>query len=513
MELGYNCDFDRDTDKDMISLWLNEGILCDRGYKMNKRKLRTGNKRAYAYRLISIFLGLVILYSFGFGTIAQDDPPAEDAAAEAMAADAISAADVQNNLDHVWILLAGFLVFFMQAGFAMLEGGMIRETGVVNSLAENFMDACVTGIVFFIVGFGIAFGGAEGSGFFPQVELFLGGATGAGEGDGALFVNFFFQFAFAGAAATIATGGMAERTNFVGKLIYSAILGAIIYPVVVFWTWGGGWLAQQGFVDFAGSTIVHMTGGVVALMGAYMLGPRAGREWGRPPEASNLGLAALGTFILWFGWYGFNVGSTLGAGDVNQLGLVAVNTTLAATAGALGAMFLKHWLTGGWNMSFILNGSLAGLVGITAGCAFVTPIGAVVIGALSGAVLVYAMRFVESIKIDDAVGAFSVHGVCGAFGTIMIGILGSQALLERGGADLTASLLDGGGLELLGAQVVGVVGVAIWVGVTSYIMFRALNGMGVLHVDPEADRIGIDAYEHHASVWPNVLPLHESDEE
>ena len=474
---------------------------------MNKGKLGIGSRRKLFYRFISIFFGLVILYSFGFGTIAQDEPPAEDAAAvEEMAEPAITAADVQHNLDHVWILLAGFLVFFMQAGFAMLEGGMIRETGVVNSLAENFMDACVTAIVFFIVGYGIAFGSAEGSGFIPQFDLFLGGATGAGEGDGALFVNFFFQFAFAGAAATIATGGMAERTNFVGKLLYSAVLGALIYPVVVFWTWGGGWLTQAGFVDFAGSTIVHMTGGIVALTGAYMLGPRAGREWGRPPEASNLGIAALGTFILWFGWYGFNVGSTLGAGDVNQLGLVAVNTTLAATAGALGAMFLKHWLTGGWNMSFILNGSLAGLVGITAGCAFVTPIGAVIIGLLSGVVLVYSMRFVESIKIDDAVGAFSVHGACGAFGTLMIGIIGSQALLGA------PSLLDGGGIDLLVAQATGVVGVAVWVGVSSFIMFYVLNAINVLHVDPEADRIGIDAYEHHASVWPNVLPLREDED-
>ncbi len=480
---------------------------------MNKRKLGTSSKRKIFYRLISLLFGLVILYSFGFGTIAQDEPPADDAAAEEVAveltvADVQASVDaVQYNLNHVWILLAGFLVFFMQAGFAMLEGGMIRETGVVNSLAENFMDACVTGIVFFIVGFGIAFGSAENSGFIPGFDLFLGGATGAGPGDGELLVNFFFQFAFAGAAATIATGGMAERTNFVGKLIYSAILGAIIYPIVVFWTWGGGWLAQQGFVDFAGSTIVHMTGGIVALTGAYFLGPRAGREWGRPPEASNLGIAALGTFILWFGWYGFNVGSTLAADNVNQLGLVAVNTTLAAAAGALGAMFLKHWLTGGWNMSFILNGSLAGLVGITAGCAFVTPIGAVVIGLLSGAVLVYSMRFVESIKIDDAVGAFSVHGACGAFGTLMIGIVGSQALLGE------ASLLDGGSIDLLGAQVVGVAGVAIWVAITSGIMFYALNQINVLHVDPEADRIGIDAYEHHASVWPNVLPLREGDDD
>ena len=469
------------------------------------------NKRKMLYRLLSIFIGMAVLYSFGFDAIAQDDPPAEDAAAEeVMMEEGISAADVQYNLDQIWILLAGFLVFFMQAGFAMLEGGMIRETGVVNSLAENFMDACVTGIVFFIVGYGIAYGvyDAEagiGSSILGEVELFLGGAYGANPGDGEKLVGFFFQFAFAGAAATIATGAMAERTNFVGKLIYSAILGAVIYPVVVFWTWGGGWIAEQGFIDFAGSTIVHMTGGVVALVGAYMVGPRAGRIFGRPPEASNLAVAALGTFILWFGWYGFNVGSTLGAGDPNQLGLVAVNTTLAAAAGALGAMFYTYYLTQNWNMSFILNGSLAGLVGITAGCASVTPIGALVIGALSGIVVVISISLIESMKIDDAVGAFSVHGACGAFGTLMIGIVGSAAL----GAP---SLLDGGTLDTLGSQIVGVAGVAIWTGVASFLMFGALKAANILHVDPEADRIGIDAYEHHASVWPNVLPLREEDE-
>ena len=468
------------------------------------------NKRKIFYRLFSILFGLVILYSFGFGATAQDDPPAETAAEEVMeitAADAMEKAeDVQYNLNTVWVLLAGFLVFFMQAGFAMLEGGMIRETGVVNSLAENFMDACVTGIVFFIVGYGIAYGAYDadagvGSSIFGQVELALGGKIAGKDANGVqIMASFFFQFAFAGAAATIATGAMAERTNFVGKLIYSAILGAIIYPVVVFWTWGGGWIAERGFIDFAGSTIVHMTGGIVALVGAYMVGPRAGRIFGRPPAASNLAIASLGTFILWVGWYGFNVGSTLGASDPNQLGLVAVNTTLAAAAGALGAMFFKHYRTQGWNVSFILNGSLAGLVAITAGCAAVTPIAAIVIGLLAGVLVVLAVTAVERMKIDDAVGAFSVHGACGAFGTLMIGIVGSSAL----GAP---SLLDGGSFDTLVAQVIGVVAVAIWVGVTSFIMFAALNAVNILHVDPEADRIGIDAYEHHASVWPNVLPL------
>lgn len=470
------------------------------------------NKRKLLYRFLSILIGLAVLYSFGFDAIAQDDPPAEEAAAEGMAEMTIddamaAAAAVQTNLDITWILLAGFLVFFMQAGFAMLEGGMIRETGVVNSLAENFMDACVTGIVFFVVGYGIAYGsfdaGMEGGGLTPaNIPLMLGGADGTSDGDGALLAGFFFQFAFAGAAATIATGAMAERTNFVGKLIYSAILGAIIYPMVVFWTWGSGWIAAQGFIDFAGSTIVHMTGGIVALVGAYMVGPRAGRVFGRPPAASNLGIAALGTFILWVGWYGFNVGSTLAADDPNTMGLVAVNTTLAAAAGALGAMFHTYFITKHWNVSFILNGSLAGLVGITAGCASVTPINAILIGALSGVVLVISIGLVENMKIDDAVGAFSVHGACGAFGTLMIGIVGSSAL----GAP---SLFDGGTLDTLGAQIVGVAVVTIWTTVASFVMFGALKAVDLLHVDPEADRIGIDAYEHHASVWPNILPLRE----
>jgi len=474
------------------------------------------SKRKILYRLVSILLGLVILYSFGFGAAAQDDPPADaDATAEESmmltADDAYAKAEeVQTHLDYTWILLAGFLVFFMQAGFAMLEGGFIRQTGVVNSLAENFMDACITGIVFFIVGYGIAFGAYDqaagiGSPILGEVQLALGGIDGTGAGDGDVFINFFFQFAFAGAAATIATGAMAERTNFVGKLIYSAILGAVIYPMVVFWTWGGGWVSEQGFIDFAGSTIVHMTGGVVAIVGAYMVGPRANRTFGSPPRPSNMALAALGTFILWFGWYGFNVGSTLGASDPNQLGLVVVNTTLAAASGVLGAMFFMYTRTQKWDVAFILNGSLAGLVAITAGCAAVTPIAAIAIGLLAGILVVISVSVVEKMRIDDAVGAFSVHGVCGAFGTLMIGIVGSAAL----GAP---SLLDGGTLATFGSQLVGVVGVAVWAAVTSFLMFGALNAANILHVDPEAERVGIDAYEHGATLWPNVLPLGEPDE-
>ncbi|MEO1287758.1 MAG: ammonium transporter, partial [Chloroflexota bacterium] len=338
-------------------------------------------KRTFLYRVISVSVALVFLFVMATGSFAQDDEaPVEETAVEEVVEEVAvleGAELVQYNLDMTWMILAGFLVFFMQAGFAMLEGGFIRHTGVVNSMAENFMDACITAIVFFLVGYSIAYagGGVGGNGIIPTVGFGIGTPlfdfNPADAGGLDPFADWFFQFAFAGAAATIATGAMAERTDFRGKMIYSAILGAIIYPVVIFWSpWNGGFLAAQfGFVDFAGSTIVHQTGGVLALMGAAIVGPRVGREFGNPPAPSNLMLASLGTFILWFGWYGFNVGSTLAANDVHLMGLVAVNTTLAAAAGALTAMFFEYIRKGHWSMGYILNGSLAGLVGITAGAA------------------------------------------------------------------------------------------------------------------------------------------------
>jgi ammonium transporter, Amt family len=426
-------------------------------------------------------------------------------AAPAFAQDeaALTAEAVQTNLDQTWILLAGFLVFFMQAGFAMVEGGFISAKGVVNSMAENFIDATISGVVFFLVGYGIAYASTEASGFFGTPVFALGGIDGTGEGDGIAFVSFFYQFAFAGAAGTIATGAMAERTDFRGKLIYSAIVALIIYPLVVFWTWGGGWLLQAGFLDFAGSTIVHQVGGFIALIGAYFVGPRVGRVFGSPPPASNLMLAALGTFILWLGWYGFNVGSTLAASNINSMGLVAVNTTLAACAGALVAMFVVYFTKGGkWDLGIMLNGSLAGLVGITAGCAFVSPVSSLLIGAIAGVLLVIAINAVEAAKIDDAVGAFAVHGVCGMFGTLAIGLWGIPEL--TGGA---AGLFLGGGFSQLITQGVGVLVVAAWVTVTSGIMFFVLKQLGILRIPAKADAMGIDVYEHGAVVMPDVIEM------
>jgi ammonium transporter, Amt family len=466
-------------------------------------------KRKMWLRLLAIALGVVFLAVMSAGSFAQDDAAAEDAAAEAMVVEeALTAETVQTNLNQIWLLVAGFMVFFMQAGFAMLEGGFIRAQGVVNSMAENFMDAAVTGIVFFLVGYGIAYAGYDaeagiGSAIFTMPEIALGGINGTMAGDGFTFIDFFFQFAFAGAAATIATGAMAERTDFRGKLIYSAILGVFIYPVVVFWTWGGGWLAERGFLDFAGSTIVHQTGGIVALVGAIIVGPRVGRIFGKAPAPSNLMLATLGTFVLWFGWYGFNVGSTLEATDPNALGLVAVNTTLAASAGSLGALLFVFFTQGGkWDLGFILNGSLAGLVGITAGCAFVSPVAALIIGLTAGVVVVLTVSIVESARIDDAVGAFAVHGACGMLGSLAIGFWGLPELTGTAGG-----LLVGGGLDLLITQAIGVIAVAIWVTVASVVMFGVLRAAGLLRMPAAGNEIGIDAYEHGASVMPDLIPL------
>ena len=444
-------------------------------------------------RLIAMAVGSLVLVLFGVQvTFAQDVDTAT------------AIANVQIAVDASWILVASFLVFFMQTGFAFLESGMIRQTAVVNSLMENFMDACLGGLAFWAVGYGIAFGASSG-GLFGASNFFLSDALafqdgGAAYGEGvSMFVLFFFQFAFAATAGTIATGAMAERTNFVGKIIYTIIVAAIVYPVVVHWVWGGGWLFERGFLDFAGSTVVHLVGGVIGLVGAMMLGPRIGRVWGKPPRPHNLGFATLGALILWFGWYGFNPGSALGMGNNGLVGLVAVNTTLAACAGATAAVFFAYMRTGKWDLPAALNGSLGGLVGITAGCAFVAPWAGVVIGVVGGVLVLLTLDVMERLKIDDAVGAFAVHGVCGAMGTLAIGLVGQPELGANG-------LLLGGGADQLITQVIGIGATCIWVSIASVVMFAGIKALGQLRIPAKAEAVGIDIYEHGASVWPDVLP-------
>ncbi|HEX2906380.1 MAG TPA: hypothetical protein VHO69_05925, partial [Phototrophicaceae bacterium] len=333
---------------------------------------------------------------------------------------------------------------------------------------------------------------------------------------------FFFQFAFAATASTITTGAMAERTDYVGDLIYSAIMGGISYPVIVHWIWGGGWLFQQGFHDFAGSTVVHTVGGVTAIVGAYMLGPRVIRfakdgSWLPLPKAHNLGLATIGTMILWFGWYGFNPGSTLGTGNTGLIGLVTLNTTLGAAGGTIATMLFQYFRSKKWDLVYTLNGSLAGLVAITAGCAFVAPWAAVVIGLVAGIVVVLAADFIESIRIDDPVGAFAVHGACGIWGTLAIGLFAQPGLtFAPAGVDVAtrAGLLLGGGIDLLVVQAIGSLATIAFTGAFAFVMFGVLKALGRLHVSKVVDdvTIFIDDFEHGAAVMPDIrLPVEVSE--
>jgi ammonium transporter, Amt family len=429
------------------------------------------------------------------------------------AADEITSLKI--GIDTSWVLLTGFLVFFMQLGFAILETGMVRHTAAVNALLENFLEAGVGALCWWLIGFGLAFGLDNGSGLFGTT-LFAPGIDLADTiyyGNISVLTMFFFQFAFAATASTITTGAMAERTDFVGNLIYTVIVTIFIYPVIVHWVWGGGWLFQQGFFDFAGSNVVHTVGGVIAFAGAWMLGPRKGKVWGKAIPPHNLGLALTGTLILWVGWYGFNPGSTLGAvGVAGTIGIVVLNTTLGGGAGSLSAMFFQYFRTGKWDLPATLNGSLAGLVAITGGCAFVSPWAAVIIGAVGGIVLILWGDLLEKIKVDDAVGASSVHLACGVWGILAIGLFAEPSLTPFAAnvkAGFGGLLVSGGSAEILVTQIIGSVATIAWVGITSFIMFAALKAVKHLRVNPAAEVDGnfIDNYEHGQTVWPDLLPL------
>ncbi len=472
-------------------------------------RLEQQKSRSHWPRLLALAIGSMVFAVFSPMVVQAADPPTLDSLAK-------TTTNLQVSIDTTWVLLTGFLVFFMQTGFAMLEAGLIRQRGVVNALLENFIDAGVTILAWWAIGFGIAFGTSAG-GFIGTDTFFLGNlpsasgsyAMGAPGSTAAIntYTLFFFQFAFAATASTITTGSMAERTDFLGDLIYSAIMGAISYPLIVHWAWNsGGWLAKLSYHDFAGSSVVHMVGGWTALIGAYLLGPRPGRPaWGTLPAPHNLGLATLGTMILWFGWYGFNPGSTLSTGNAGLMGLVTVNTTLAAGAGALSALIYQYFRSGKWDLAYCLNGSLAGLVAITAPCAFVAPWASVLIGLTGGILVVIGVDIIEAAHIDDPVGAFAVHGINGMMGTLAVGFLGQSELT----LNKKAGLFLGGGFDLLGVQALGVIAIATFTVAFSFAMFGALKAMGRIRVHSRADEIGIDAYEHGASVWPDVYPLDE----
>ncbi|MDD4909437.1 MAG: ammonium transporter [Candidatus Omnitrophica bacterium] len=395
------------------------------------------------------------------------------------------------GLDTLWVLITAFLVFFMQAGFGMVEAGFIRAKNTCNILTKNFLDFCMASLGFFIFGYAIMFG--AGNGFMGLSGWFLSGAQ-----SGApipLYAFWLFQAAFCGAAATIVAGGMAERMKFPAYLIYSFLISAFIYPIVGHWIWGGGWLSKLGFSDFAGSTVVHAVGGFAALIGTLMLGPRIGKY--NPDGTANaiaghsIPLASLGVFILWFGWFGFNPGSTLSVGDGSLIARVAINTNLAAATGGICAMFTVWRMFGKPDLSMAMNGALAGLVAITAPCAFVEPWAAIAIGAVAGVIVVLGVVLLDKARIDDPVGAVPVHALNGIWGTLSIGIFGQKALgLANNG------LLYGGGLRQLGIQALGAASAVAFVLLTMGCVFKLIDMFVGLRVTREEELKGLDIGEH-----------------
>ena len=393
------------------------------------------------------------------------------------------------SVDTIWVLIGAFLVFSMQPGFAMVETGFTRAKNAANIVMKNVMDMSLGSIVFWILGFGLMFGEDIG-GFIGAPDFFVKGDYGAAYPSSSFFI---FQTMFCATAATIVSGAMAERTNFLVYCIYSVLISALVYPISGHWIWGGGWLAEMGFHDFAGSTAVHMVGGVAALIGAKMIGPRIGKynEDGsvNAIPGHSIPLGALGVFLLWFGWFGFNGASTVCAtGDeaLISMGDIFITTNMAAAAGSTATMIYTWVRYGKPDVSMTLNGVLAGLVAITAGCDVVSPAGALIIGLLAGVLVVVAVEFFDQkLKIDDPVGAISVHGVCGAFGTIVTGLFATKD-----------GLFYGAGSSFLMTQIIGVVTVAIYVAVAMTIIFRVLDKLIGLRVSEAEEIKGLDMEEH-----------------
>lgn len=415
---------------------------------------------------------------------AGDDTPTALSNREAIAL-------VQEHANFVWTLVAACLVFFMQAGFALVEAGFTRAKNVINIMMKNLMDFSMGSLAYWAVGFGLMFGVSK-TGFIGTSGFFL--SDYAPGGDPWILAFWMFQVVFAATAATIVSGAMAERTKFSAYLIFSVVISALIYPIFGSWAWGGllngsGWLEKLGFIDFAGSTVVHSVGGWAALAGAIVLGPRLGKytKGGKvkPILGHNIGLAALGVFILWLGWFGFNPGSTTTADK--SIAMIFVNTNLSAAAGSVAAMVVS-WITFGKpEVGMSLNGALAGLVGITAGCANVSPSSAIVIGLLAGVLVVYSVLFFDKCRIDDPVGAISVHGVCGAWGT------------------LAAGLFDTGGLSVsvITVQLIGIAACFAWTFPTAFGLFKLLEKTMGLRVSPEEEMEGLDLCEHGGTAYPN----------
>jgi Amt family ammonium transporter len=434
--------------------------------------------------------------------------------------------DIVNPINTVWTLVAAFLVFGMQVGFTMLEAGFCRSRETVNVLMECIVDTCLCGILFYAFGFSFMF--SHGNGLIGYNWFFLNGVPATYESSGVAFLAFWlFQFAFADTCSTITSGAMIGRTGFVGDLVYSVAVSGFIYPIIGHWAWGpDGFLALMGsagnylpwvgtsFHDFAGSTVVHTIGGFIALAGAIVLGPRLGRRFKRDGGGAmlphDLTIAASGGLLLWFGWYGFNPGSTLSAMDFEGIGRVAANTTLAACAAGLTAMTYAYMLSKKWDVGFTVNGFLAGLVAITCPCYWVSPTGAIALGGVAGVVVVLGVELLEWLRIDDPIGAVPVHGFCGIWGTLSLGLFacgkyGATGPLAADNSAPLKGLFYGGGFQVLIAQAIGSATVTIATFASAFVVMYAVNAMGILRVSAEGEAMGLDLHEHGISAYPEYV--------
>ena len=476
------------------------------------RALRTG---------IGLAAGLGVLALLAHAGLAQEGGGAEAAAkTDPMAEMGTNIGNLTVAADTVWVMVAAFLVFFMQAGFAYVEGGLTRAKNQNNILMKNLLDFSFGTISFFVVGFAFMFG--DGNPFIGLNGFFMAGADNS-PATGDLYqgvyssinwatvpldAKFLFQLVFAATAATIVSGAMAERTKFSSYLMYSVIITAFIYPISGHWIWGGGWLASMGFWDFAGSTVVHSVGAWVALVGTAMLGPRIGKYAAdgtpRAIPGHSIPMAGLGVFILWLGWFGFNPGSTMSAvGSFELLAHIAVTTNAAAVTGAVFAMLTVWAITKKPDTSMSFNGVLAGLVAITAPCAWVSTVGALAIGAIAGVLVVVASFAIEKTKTDDPVGAIAVHGICGAFGTLAVGLFATPQYGADGSAGPLPGLFYGGGITQFLIQAIGVGAVFLWCIVTGFILFSLVKAINGLRVSAEEEVEGLDVHEHGGTAYPN----------
>ena len=464
--------------------------------------------------VLSVLAIMGLVTYVGFSHVFADDAPV------------VKAADVVNPVNTAWTLVAAFLVFGMQVGFTMLEAGFCRSRETVNVLVECVVDTCLCGLLFYAVGFAFMF--SHGNGFIGYHWFFLQNAPETYESTGVAFLAvWIFQFAFADTCSTITSGAMIGRTGFVGDLLYSICVTGFIYPVIGHWAWGpDGWLANMGsdghfwaasgmpFHDFAGSTVVHTIGGFIALAGAIVLGPRLGRKFkrdgGAPMLPHDLTIAVSGGLILWFGWYGFNPGSTLSAMDFVGIGRVATNTTLAACAAGLSSILYGYFMTKKWDAGFTTNGFLAGLVAITCPCYWVSPTGAVLLGAVAGVVVILGIDLLEWLRIDDPIGAVPVHGICGIWGTLSLGLFacgkyGATGPISPDNSAPLKGLFYGGGTHVLVAQMIGSACITLATFAVAMAVMLLVNATGTLRLPAEAELYGMDLHEHGISAYPEYV--------